>query len=91
MNALNPNPYIYWSLVTGPILMAGWQEAPINGIGFLFGFYAVMILSLVLIIFAFGTARRLGPKVNRALLGISALALFTFGLYQFWQGIKIIQ
>jgi threonine/homoserine/homoserine lactone efflux protein len=86
MNALNPNPYIFWSLVTGPILVAGWHEAPVNGVGFLAGFYAAMIFSLGVIILVFGTARRLGPKVNRALLGISALVLFIFGLYQFWQG-----
>ena len=26
MNALNPNPYIFWTLVTGPILLKGWHE-----------------------------------------------------------------
>ena len=25
INMLNPNPYIFWSLVTGPILLAGWR------------------------------------------------------------------
>jgi hypothetical protein len=45
-----------------------------------------MILSLVAIILVFGVAARFGSKVNRALLGISAIALFCFGLYQLWQG-----
>lgn len=40
------------------------------------------------IIIAFGPARRLGPKVNRALLGLSAIALFCFGLLQLWLGIQ---
>ncbi|MBI5353001.1 MAG: LysE family transporter [Chloroflexi bacterium] len=87
MNALNPNPYIFWTLVTGPILLKGWHETPIHGIGFLAGFYITLILSLVAIIIVFGTATRLGPKVNRALLGISAIALFCFGLYQLWLGV----
>src|SRR5512141_2635106 len=87
MNALSPGPYIYWSLVTGPILLKGWREAPINGIGFLAGFYLMIVSSLVAIILVFGTAVRLGPKVNRVLLGISAIALFCFGIYQLWQGI----
>lgn len=86
MNALSPGPYIFWSLVTGPILMRGWRETPIHGIGFLAGFYVTMISSLALIIIVFGTAREFGPKVNRALLGISAIALFCFGLYQLWLG-----
>jgi len=43
-------------------------------------------LSLSAIIIVFGATARFGPKVNRALLGISAVALFIFGLYQLWQG-----
>lgn len=87
MNALNPGPYIFWSLVTGPILMRGWREAPILGVGFLAGFYAAIVSSLGFIILVFGAARELGPKVNRALLGISVLALFIFGVYQLMAGI----
>lgn len=87
MNALSPGPYIFWSLVTGPILMRGWRETPIHGISFMAGFYVTMISMLGLIILVFGTAREFGPKVNRTLLGISAFALFCFGLYQLWQGI----
>jgi len=86
MNALNPNPYIFWTLVTGPILIKGWRETPVNGIGFLAGFYVTMISSLAAIILVFGLASRLGPKVNKILLAVSALALFCFGLYQLWLG-----
>jgi threonine/homoserine/homoserine lactone efflux protein len=86
MNVLSPGPYIFWSLVTGPILLAGWREAPANGLGLLAGFYLAMIFSLGGIIAVFATARQLGPKVNRTLLGISAIALVCFGLYQLWRG-----
>lgn len=87
INMLNPNPYIFWSLVTGPILLAGWREAPAHGLGFVAGFYVTMILCLCAIILIFGSARQLGPRLNRALLGISAVALFFFGLYQLSKGI----
>jgi hypothetical protein len=69
-------------------LVAGWREAPTNGVGFLFGFYLAFALTLAGLILLFGTARQLGPKVNRALLGISALALLGFGLYQLWLGVS---
>src|SRR6266498_1014647 len=46
INLLNPNPYLYWTLVTGPVLLAGWRESPVLGLGFIAGFYATMILSL---------------------------------------------
>lgn len=87
MNALSPGPYIYWSLVTGPILLRGWRETPVNGIGFLAGFYLMIVSSLIAIILVFGTATKLGPKISRILLGISAVALFCFGIYQLWLGI----
>lgn len=88
VNLLNPSPYIFWTLVTGPILLKGWRETPIHGLAFMVGFYATMILSLVTVILLFSTAHQLGPKINRGLLGISALALFCFGLYQLWLGIN---
>jgi threonine/homoserine/homoserine lactone efflux protein len=86
MNALSPGPYIFWSLVTGPILLRGWRETPIHGMGFMLGFYITMIVSLCAIIIIFGSARQLGPRINRAFLGVSAIALFCFGMYQLWQG-----
>ena len=87
MNAPSPGPYIFWTLVTGPILLKGWRETPVNGIGFLIGFYVTLISSLAALILIFGTAAKLGPKFNRMLLGISAIALTCFGLYQLWLGI----
>jgi threonine/homoserine/homoserine lactone efflux protein len=86
MNALSPGPYLYWSLVTGPILLRGWRSAPANGVGFLVSFYCALVLSLTTIVLLFGSARRLGTKVNHVFLGISALALAGFGLYQLWIG-----
>src|SRR5512147_3206996 len=86
-NVLAPGAYIFWMLVTGPILIAGWRETPVYGVSFLMGFYVAMLSSLAIIIILFGSARQLGPRVNRALLGIAAIALFCFGLYQLWLGI----
>lgn len=87
VNLLAPGAYVFWSLVTGPILIAGWRETPIFGISFLLGFYITFVLCLMLIIFVFGTMQALGQKVRRGLVGISAAALFCFGLYQLWLGI----
>lgn len=88
MNVIGPGPYIFWTLVTGPILIKGWHESPVNGIGFLAGFYIAMISSLATIILVFGMASKLGTKVNRAMIGISAIALFVFGVFQLWKGMS---
>jgi len=90
MNVLSPGPYIFWSLVTGPILLRGWRETPIHGVGFLSGFYITIVSGIAAIILIFGAARELGPKVNRALIGISATALFCFGIYQLLQGLRLM-
>lgn len=86
-NALSPGAYLYWTLVTGPILVRGWHENFIHGTVFLFGFYTALISCLAAIILVFGAAGRLGNVFNRALLGISAIALFGFAVYQLWLGI----
>jgi len=87
MNVLAPGPYLFWSLVTGPLLLKAWGQSPIYGLGFLAGFYAAMVGTMAAIIVVFGTLRQLGPRVSRALLGISAIALAGFGVYQLAQGI----
>jgi threonine/homoserine/homoserine lactone efflux protein len=87
-NLLNPAPYLAWSLVMGPLLIKGWREAPANGIALLAGFYSTMVATLAGIILLFGAAGSLGPKVGRALVGVSALALAGFGVYMLWGGIS---
>ncbi len=85
INLINPSPYIYWSLVMGPILIAGWRENPFYGLGFLIVFYAILIGGLLGVMAVFAAARQMGEKVSHALLGISALALAGFGLFQLWR------
>lgn len=86
VNLLNPNPYLGWSLVMGPLLLKGWRETPANGIILLVSFYTTMVVSLIGIIMLFSTARNLGPRVSRVLIGISAIALACFGFYGLWSG-----
>lgn len=87
MNMLSPGPYIFWSLVTGPILVAGWRTAPAIGVSFLAGFYLMLVGGLAGIILVFGLAARFGPRVNHAMVGVSAVALLGFGLYQLAKGL----
>lgn len=82
VNLMSPGPYLGWSLVMGPLLLKGWREAPARGVALLAGFYGVMVLSMAIIIVLAGTARGLGPRANRALIGCSALALAALGVWQ---------
>ncbi len=66
-NALSPGPWIFWSLVTGPLLIQGWQESPTAGVGFLVGFYGAMISCLAAIIIVFGAARGSSGRASAGL------------------------
>lgn len=87
VNVLNPGPYVYWSLIMGPLLLTGWHETPANGLSLLVGFYVTMVVSLVGLLLLCAWAGKMGTKITRGLLGLSGLALVGFGLYQIWAGV----
>lgn len=87
INLLNPNPYLFWSLVTGPILIAGWKESPVFAAAMLAAFYGVMILANAVIILVVSVGHRFPPRVRRLLMYASAAGLAAFGVYQLGLGI----
>jgi len=87
VNLFNPNPYLGWSLVMGPMLIKGWSESPGNGIALITGFYSSMIIYSAVMVIMFSVAGNLGPRVNRISLIISVITFLLFGLYQLWSGI----
>lgn len=87
MNFLSPGPYLFWSVIAGPVVLKGWRESPSLGLSFVVGFYGALIGGFVVFIIIFATANRLGPKVSYILKIVSAVALLVFGLYQLWTGI----
>lgn len=87
MNALSPGPYLFWSLVIGPLIITAWRENPANAVFIVLAFYFAMIGLNFTIILLFGQAARFGNRVRKAMLGFSVLALVGFGSYQLWQGI----
>ena len=90
MNALSPNPYIFWATIAGPILIEGWRLSPSFGISFLLGFYGTLVGGFVGFIAIFAVARQLDPRFSRLLSGFSAIVLFIFAIYQIYQGINFL-
>jgi threonine/homoserine/homoserine lactone efflux protein len=87
VNFFSPGPYIFWSLVTGPLFLENWSVSPWWGIAFLASFYTGFIGVLLVLVALFALARETGPRVVRVLLGVSSLALAFFGMYQFLSGV----
>jgi threonine/homoserine/homoserine lactone efflux protein len=87
MNMLNPNPYIFWGSVTGPILIAGLEESVWHGVSFLAGFYVVFWLVNVALVYLFHRLRRLDDRLTRGALRLSILVLAILGATLLYQGI----
>lgn len=90
LNVLNPNPYIFWSVVAGPIVLTGWRESTGLGVSFLAGFYVTFICSLSTMVILFSTAGKLEHRINRILSYISVAALTVFGIYQIVIGVMSV-
>jgi threonine/homoserine/homoserine lactone efflux protein len=88
VNILNPNPYLGWSLIMGPLFIKGYNNAPINGITLIVSFYTTIVLCQAGIIILFGLARNLGPKITRITLAVASVGLAAFGVYLLWQGLS---
>ncbi len=91
VNWLNPNPYLGWSIILGPMVLGGWRKAPICGVAVMLGFYVTMIAVMIAMILLFAGAGTLGPRVRRSLIGLSSIALACLGFYQLWMGSIVLR
>ena len=91
INALNPNPYLLWGVVAGPIVLSGMQErSPAVGISFIIGFYVTFVLGLAALVWIFSTVGKLSPTLNRILSGVAVVALVILGLLQIIIGVRAL-
>jgi threonine/homoserine/homoserine lactone efflux protein len=82
INILNPNPYLGWSLVLGPAVLAAWHQNSTSAVVLIIAFYTTMVTVLACTIFLFGTTRFLGSVGRRKLILISVVTLAILGAYQ---------
>jgi threonine/homoserine/homoserine lactone efflux protein len=87
VNFLSPGPYLFWGLVNGPILLEALQQSALHAAAFLVGFYGVFISFMLGLALVFSQARRLGPRMVRALLLVSIIILVIFGAILIKEGI----
>lgn len=86
VNFLSPHPWLFWMTVAAPILMNAWQTSALAALGFLVGFYGLLVGGKVLLALAVAGGRRfLTDAWYRRLLAASGLLLAIFGLLLLWQ------
>lgn len=82
VNLTNPNMWIFWSVMGGPILAAAWRASPGRALAFLAGFYACIIAGNAAFLVVAGGIARAGPRARRALGIASGVALACFAGWQ---------
>jgi threonine/homoserine/homoserine lactone efflux protein len=88
VNLTNPNAWMFWSLVGGPVLAEAWRDAPPRALAFLTGFYASLTAGNVAIVWLASAGSRLGPRFTRTLGLVSGVALLAFGAWQIGRGLS---
>lgn len=90
-NYTNPNPYIFWITIGGPILIASFNYSLINSITFLFTFYFFLVGVKVIIVFI-GTKFKAFFNSSKYIFIIKfmGLLLILFGMILLYDAIVLI-
>lgn len=92
VNFLSPHPWLFWIGVAAPLLTNAWQSSAWAAMGWLAGFYGLLVGSKMMVAFAVAGGRRfLNDAWYRRLLVASALLLAFFGGALLWQAATGIQ
>ncbi|MFN8375327.1 MAG: hypothetical protein U0694_20920 [Anaerolineae bacterium] len=84
MNFLSPGPYLFWSLINGPLLIQALNTSPLHAIAFLLSFYGVFIALLAVMVLIFARWHPQSPHHPPPVL-FSAVVMALFGLSLLWQ------
>jgi threonine/homoserine/homoserine lactone efflux protein len=90
--ALSPNPYLFWFLVGGPVLVQAAQQSGWNAAAFLVGYYATVVgsnVGLALVIHRW--VGLLSNRAYRALLAASSLVLAVYGVVLVDRGMATVR
>lgn len=90
MNLLNPNPYLFWSMIGGPMLITCWNESPVWLFLFVLCFYLTLIGGNAVLVLIFSLAHRLDRRLVVGLNILAALALLLIGLTQIYSGLNTV-
>ena len=88
VNYLSPGPYMFWTLVNGPLLLQALHVSIMHGIVFLISFYALFIGSMITLVSIFSQAQRFGQRLVRTLSLLSVLILSIFGVILIYRGFQ---
>jgi threonine/homoserine/homoserine lactone efflux protein len=91
-NALNPHPYIFWMSIGAPIITRALNVQALKAVGFILGFYCLLIGAKVGIVFAVDRSKSIiKSKYYLYIIRFLGAALVIFGLLFVRDGIRILR
>ena len=76
VNWLSPAPWLFWTTVGGPLVIAAWARSPGGALAWLLGFYAALVGAKVLLAIGVAAGRhRLSTRGYRTVLAGSGVLL----------------
>lgn len=71
MNVFSPGPYLFWSTVTGPLLLEALEISVWAGFAMLLGFYGTFLGGMAVLVILFNRLGTIGTDVTRYILVIT--------------------
>lgn len=91
VNFLNPNPYVFWLFVGGPLVFRGFQTSALAAISFLVGFYWLLIGSNVGIALIVEKSKTfVGSKYYIYIVQALGLTLILFASFFVYEGLRLV-
>ncbi len=81
-NLLSPHPWLFWLTVGGPTTVKAWERTPGAAIGFIVGFFVVLVgVKIVIALVVSRAGRWLGERWQRTAARVGGVALVAVGLF----------
>lgn len=91
LNLLTPSPYLFWITIAGPIIISTSKEGLLPPALFFIGFYALLIGSKFVLVYAAGKSREfLTGRPYIYIMRILGLALLVFAFYLISGGLQLL-
>ncbi len=81
-NLLSPHPWLFWLTVGGPTTVRAWERLPAAALGFVVGFFVVLVgVKIVIALLAARAGRRLSDRGQRTAGRVGGVALAAVGVF----------
>ena len=91
-NLANPNPYLFWFTVGGPLMVRSFQHNWSTGVSFLLSFYTGLVGVKLILAIAAGKSRDfLQGLLYRRIMQLLSLMLMGFAVYLMLEGIVLLE